>query len=76
MLADETLEATPEETEDAEAATPDDMEEVMETADEPAAEDTEAEAPPEVTPATPAADVAEAFRQSVEEPAWIVTLSE
>ena len=74
LLAEETLEATAEDAEETEAPTPaaeEDMD--MEVMEDPAAEETEAEAPPEVTPAAPAAEVAEAFKQSVEEPAWMVT---
>ena len=73
LLAEETLEATPEEAEEREAAIPEEEDMVMEVMEDPAAEETEAEAPPEVTPAAPAAEVAEAFKQLVEEPAWMVT---
>jgi hypothetical protein len=74
-LAEEAREATPEEAEEREAPTPEDMEEAaleaMEALGVPEAAETEA--PPLVTPAAPAAEVAEAFKQSVEEPAWMVT---
>lgn len=70
--AEEALEATWEETDEAEAARPVEEDMTMVDALE-APEAAEAEAPPLVTPAAPAAEVAEAFKQSVEEPAWMVT---
>lgn len=75
LLAEDAREATAEEAEETEAAAPEVMEEAAMEALEALGvpEAAETEAPPLVTPAAPAAEVAEAFKQSVEEPSWIVT---
>ena len=75
LLAEDAREATAEEAEETEAAAPEVTEEAAMEALEALGvpEAAETEAPPLVTPAAPAAEVAEAFKQSVEEPSWMVT---